>query len=248
VLIAQVGRPRSGDLGGAVPGRACVAPSLPMIRNLAVLPCVLFLVVLCPAEVGKVESLAPLTDATVPEAVRKVLDTTGYRVVLHDGSTAAELWLRKDVPARTGRGEPDALYPQLAESTLIGVLHFPQASTDYRGQPIPSGFYTLRYEMMPNDGNHLGAAPSRDFVLLIPAGSDPDPNAVFTFPDLVALSRKATSTKHPGPLNLTAASGGTPPPSVSKDDQDHFIFSAILKLASGGDLSFGLVVKGTAPQ
>jgi len=229
------------------PRRASGTPGLPMIRKLAVLPCVMMLLVVCQAEAGKVESLGPLTDAMVPEAVRKVLDTKGYRVVLPDGSMAAELWLRKDVPARTGRGDPDALYPQLAESTLIGVLRFPQASTDYRGQPIPSGFYTLRYEMMPNDGNHLGAAPSRDFVLLIPAGSDPDPNAVFTFPDLVALSRKATSTKHAGPLNLTAASGGIPP-SVSKDDQDHFIFFAILKLASGEDLSFGLVVKGTAPQ
>jgi len=224
----------------------CVVPSLPMVRNLAALLCVMVLPVLCQAQAGKVETLGPLTDSTVPEAVRKVLDTKGYRVVLDDGSTAAELWLRKGVPVRTGKGDSDALYPQLAESTLIGVLRFPQASTDYRGQPIPSGFYTLRYEMMPNDGNHLGAAPSRDFVLLIPAASDPDPDAVFTFQDLVALSRKATSTKHPGPLNLTAASGT--PPSVSKDDQDHSIFSATLKLASGEDLSFGLVVKGTAPQ
>jgi hypothetical protein len=216
-----------------------------MIRNL--LLCVIVLPALCQAQAGKVETLGPLTDSTVPEAVRKAVDTKGYRVVLDDGSTAAELWLRQGVPARMGRGDPDALYPQLAESTLIGVLRFPQASTDYRGQPIPPGFYTLRYEMMPNDGNHLGAAPSRDFVLLIPAASDPDPNMVFTFQDLVTLSRKATSTKHPGPLNLTAASGGTPP-SVSKDDQEHSIFSAILKLVSGEDLPFGLVVKGTAPQ
>jgi len=44
------------------------------------------------------------------------------------------------------------------------------------GQTISAGLYTLR------------SAPNRDFLLLIPAASDAGPNALFKFPDLVALS------------------------------------------------------------
>ena len=101
---------------------------------------------------------------------------------------------------------------------------------------------------MPNDGNHLGAAPNRDFLLLIPAASDANPNAAFKFQELMALSESAAGTKHPSPLSLVPADSGVTAPSVSKDDQDHWIFSARMKLTSGEELPFALVVKGTTQQ
>jgi hypothetical protein len=131
---------------------------------------------------------------------------------------------------------------------LVGVVHFPQAAADFRGHRIPAGFYTLRYELMPNDGNHLGAAPNQDFLLLIPAASDADPNATFKFQELIALSESATGTKHPSPLSLVQADSGVTAPAVSKDDQDHWTFSASMKLTSGEELPFALVVKGTTQQ
>ncbi len=201
-----------------------------------------------PAQNGKVENLPALSEKQVPESVRQTLDTSGYRILLDDGSNAAELWLRKSVPAGPRKESSDVLYSQLAESELIGVLHFSQASTDYRGQTIAAGYYTLRYALIPNDGNHLGAAPNRDFLLLIPADSDSDPNASYKFQELVSLSRKATGTKHPGPLSMVQPEGAGTAAAVSKDDQDHWIFSAGLKLASGEAVPFALVVKGTAQQ
>ncbi len=201
---------------------------------------------ICTAQAGKVETTGPPTDSTVPEAVRKVLDTKGYRIVLDDGTTTCEIWLRKDVPGPAKKNASGALYWQLAESTLVGVISFPQATTDYRGQPVKAGVYSLRYELLPNDGNHLGVAPNRDFLLLVPAGSDGDPNATLKFDELVNLSRKATGTRHPGPLSLVQAAGGAP--AVSKDDEEHWVFSAETKLESGEELPFSLVVKGTAPQ
>jgi len=129
----------------------------------------------------------------------------------------------------------------------VGVISFPQAKTDYRGQNIRKGTYTLRYELIPNDGNHLGVAPNRDFVLLVPAASDDNPDATFKFDELISLCRKATGTKHPGPLCLVQPESGTAA-AVSKDEEDHWIFSAGIKLASGEDLPIALVVKGTAPQ
>ena len=198
-------------------------------------------------QTGKIEPIGAVTDSRVAEGVKKVLEPKGYRVSLDDGSVVCEIWLRNKIPAQPKKDSPGALYSQLAESALVGVISFPQATTDYRGQNIPKGAYTLRYELIPNDGNHLGVAPNRDFVLLVPAASDDTPYATFKFDELVSLSRKATGTKHPGPLSLVQPESGTAA-AVSKDDEDHWIFSAAIRLASGEDLPIALIVKGTPPQ
>lgn len=195
---------------------------------------------------AKIETANRPANSAVPDAVWQVLDPKGYHVVLDDGTVACDIWLRKSVPSSGKKDVEGALYPQLASSTLVGVISLSAGATDYRGEPVKAGFYTLRYELLPNDGNHLGVAPNRDFLLLIPAASDPDPNAQFKSDALVNLSRGATGTPHPGPLSLVQA--GSSSPGVAKDDQDHWIFSGKLTLASGDELPFGLIVKGTAQQ
>jgi hypothetical protein len=193
---------------------------------------------------SKVEPGTAITDASVSDAVKKVLEPKSHHVVLEDGSTY-DIWLRDKVPAQS-KDVAGALYPQLAESTLVAVIAFAQASTDYRGQPIKAGLYTLRYELIPEDGNHLGVSENRDFLLLIPAGGDADPEAVMKFDDLVVQSRKATGSQHPAPISLVQAGSG--PPAVTQDDSEHWVFSAGLKLASGQTIPLGMVIKGTAPQ
>jgi hypothetical protein len=202
----------------------------------------------CAAQAGKVESVGPLTDNAVPQAVRQALDTKGYRVTLDSPTPFCELYIRKSIPAQTKKEVEGVAYPQLAESTMMGVIHFPQAAADFRGHRIPAGFYTLRYEIMPDDGNHLGAAPNRDFLLVIPAAADTDPRATFKFQDLVAMSAQTSGTKHPSPLSLVETSSPSSTPTVSKNDQGYWIFSSTMKLNSGEDLPFALVVEGTAQQ
>jgi hypothetical protein len=214
--------------------------------SLARIAVLLMLCPVCTAQSGKVESIGPLTNSAVSEQVRHSLDSMGYRLTLDDPKPCCELWLRKSVPAQTNKNS-ELVYPQFAESTLLGVIHFPQSAADFRGHPIPAGFYTLRYELLPDDGNHLGVAPNRDFVLLIPTQSDTDPNSRFKYQELVSMSAKTAGTKHPAPLNLTPADKPSPG-TVAKDDHEHWIFSASLKLVSGEDLSFALIVKGTAEQ
>jgi hypothetical protein len=202
----------------------------------------------CLAQAGKVETLGPPTDSSIPAAVVQALDSHGQRLKPADGSPVCDIWLRKSVPVQAAKKKEGEglLYPELSESTLVGVISFPQATTDFRGQPIAPGTYTLRYELIPDDGNHLGVAANRDFLLLVPVADDSDPAAVFKFDELVRMSRKATGTGHPGPMSLTQVSGqGT---ALSKDSEDHWIFSGTLKLDSGKDLPFALVVKGTAAQ
>ena len=214
---------------------------------LATIGLVLLLSLLSAAQNGKVESTGPLTDSAVPEKVRESLNDKGYRLTLDDPKPACELWLRKSIPAATKKGPEAAAYPQLAESTLVGVVHFFQAAADFRGHQIPAGFYTLRYSLIPDDGNHLGVSPNPDFLLLIPAQSDSDPSAAFKFQELVTMSARTGGTKHPSPLSLPPAdkpSTGT----LARDDQDHWIFSASLKLASGEEIPFALIVKGIAQQ
>jgi hypothetical protein len=76
-----------------------------------------------------------------------------------------ELWMRKSVPAQTKKDLESVAYPQLAESTLVGRRPFLTSRRRFLRRRIPAGFYTLRYQLMPNHGNHLGAAPNRDFLL-----------------------------------------------------------------------------------
>jgi len=193
---------------------------------------------------AKVERIDRAQLSSVPESIWKVLDGKGYRLFLDDGSQLCDIWLRKDTPKSTSKAAESALYPQIAPSTMMGLISFPKGTTDYKGDAVPAGFYTLRYELLPADGNHLGVAPNPDFVILVPATSDPNPTAEFKAQELVTLSRKATGSQHPAPLSLVQAGDSE----LTRDDQDHWIFSGKLGMASGSSLAFGLVVKGTAPQ
>ncbi len=199
------------------------------------------------AQTGKVETMGSLSDPIVPQPIRQALAAQGYRIVLDDSSPVAEVWFRKSIPPQPKNAGSDAVYDRLPESSFIGVLHFTRDSNDYRGQSVPAGFYTLRYALMPNDGDHLGVAPSRDFLLLVPASVDPGPEAAPKASELFSLSRQASRTRHPAPLSLVPAEGRAPS-GISKDDEGHSIFTTTLHLASGEEMPLALVVKGTAPQ
>lgn len=196
---------------------------------------------------AKVEPIGPLADAAASDALKKALEPAGYRVLLDDGSEWCKIWLAASVPVSGKTDVEGALFPQLSESTLIGAISFTKPATDYRGQEIQPGLYTLRYELLPNDGNHLGVADNRDFALLIRAADDPDPAAKFDFKQLVTLSRKATGTAHPGPINLVQPASDAAP-AVSNDGQEHWVFADKLKTPTGGPLLIGIVVKGKAAE
>ena len=101
---------------------------------------ILVVSLLCAAQAGKVESVGPLTDDAVPQAVRQALDTKGYRLTLDASTPVCDLWIRKSIPAQTKKDVEGVAYPQLAESTLVAVIHFPQAAADFRGHRNPRRF------------------------------------------------------------------------------------------------------------
>lgn len=193
----------------------------------------------------KLEPAGPVTDKAVPEAVRSSLESEGVRVTL-SGEPWCDLWLRKGIPDEKDR-TPGALHGQLAVSTAVGVIRFLAPATDFRGQAIRPGFYTLRYALAPADASHLGVSEYPDFLLVVPAAEDSNPDTRFKFDDLMDLSRKATGTRHPGVLSLTRASG-TSFPAVTTNDLGHVVLQVKGRLRSGAEAPIALVVKGHAEQ
>jgi hypothetical protein len=182
----------------------------------------------------KFEKTSDAPPAGISPAVQGLLGSDALKVTGPDGFYC-ELWLRKSVPAAA---KPDTelgvTFGTIAVGTLVGVIQFPAEMIDYRAQHIHPGVYTLRYALMPTDGNHMGQAPQRDFLLASPVAVDTDP-ATVTFDQAVALSAKTTGTKHSSVWSLGPPYDSTAPSIVY--DQESQVW----------DLEFSLTIEGTGP-
>jgi len=197
---------------------------------------------------AKVELVGAFADQSASASVRGALEPSGYKVSLDSGAEVCQIWLRKGLPPQTKTDVQGAIFTSLGNSSLIGVVTFPNKTTDYRGQPIKAGSYTLRYAVHPADGNHMGIAVDRDFLLMTPVSIDQDATAQMKFEDLVKMSAKSAGTNHPAGLNLISAEGQKTFPSAYQDDSNHTVFVSKLKTASGSEIPFALIVKGVADQ
>ena len=212
--------------------------------------CLLFLTIPLPAlsDNGKIDTTGPFTDPGAFESVKNALEAEGYRVVESNGDVVCEIWLRNGVPTREPTDVLGAVYTQLEESVLVGILSFPNGGMDYRGQPIKPGAYTMRYEVLPDDGDHQGAASLRDFLLLIPVAADSMVDARFNFEEFVKMSTLATGTNHPAPLNLAYPESEENLPTLTETYEGHVVFTAMVKDTSGAAFPIALIVKGTSDQ
>jgi len=217
-------------------------------RILASIVVVAGIAVLALANGAKIEPVGAFADQSASESVRGALEATGHKVSLDGGAEVCRIWLRKALPPQAKTDVQGAIFGSFGNSSLIGVIRFPNKTTDYRGQAIKAGAYTLRYAVHPADGNHMGIAPDRDFLLMIPLSVDQDANAQIKFEDLVKMSAKSAGTNHPAGLNLIPAEGQKTFPSAYQDDSNHTVFVAKLKPASGPEIPFALIVKGVADQ
>src|ERR1051326_608181 len=182
-----------------------------------------------------------MTAPGVSDAVRGALDTKGVRVVGSDGKPLCEIWFRKEIP--TVKAEvPNANFGQIPEGTFVGVINFPAGASDFRGQAIKAGYYTLRYGLILNDGNHLGVSSFRDFLLLGPVADDKD-IAALSFDNMVAQSRVAAGGNHPSPWSLVPATSSDGLPRIVKNDVEHIIVEVKVTTKSG-PLAIGMVVVG----
>ena len=190
----------------------------------------------------KVESTGELKEAKVAEAMRGALEPKGVRVISDDGKAVCQVWFGKEIPA-VKNDVPGASFGQIPEGAFIGVINFPTNTSDFRGQGIKAGFYTMRFGLILQDGNHLGVSPARDFFLLCPVGEDKDPSTQLKTEDLVKMSRNASGTGHPTVWFVGPATSDKDLPKVIKDDHEHVILETKLTTKSG-PLAIGLIIIG----
>lgn len=181
------------------------------------------------------------------DKLKAVLAMEGYRVYLPNTLACCEVWLAKSVEAKK-KDVPGAYYPEFHESEFLGVIKFGKdGGGDFRGQTIKPGAYTMRYEMLPTDGNHMGVAPYPDMVLLIQIGDDPDPAATFDFGRMIELSAKASGTQHPAAFEMMPA-GASDEAAVTQTDDGWIVFQAAVTTADGKPMKVAFVVKGSGEQ
>jgi hypothetical protein len=137
----------------------------------------------------------PPADVLSAQVVAK-LSPTGFKLIGPDAKAHREIWLAKELTVRPDF-EPSLsiLYP-LQSGSLVGAMRLPFKGSDFRGQEIPAGTYTLRYANQPEDGNHVGTFETRDFLLMLPAASDTDPKTL-EGTDFFATSAESAGSTHP---------------------------------------------------
>jgi len=164
---------------------------------------------------------------TLPKGVgvkiAALIDKAGFQISSSKGPVCS-VWLVKDVPIRDKfKPSLSVKYPFTA-GQLVGLLqvHGKNGYTDFRGQELNPGVYTLRYGQQPEDGNHVGTSELADFLLALPAKIDQDPKPIFGFEDLSMKSAKSAGATHPAIFSMLPAEKPIKAASVSHDEDHDF--------------------------
>ncbi|HUS05851.1 MAG TPA: hypothetical protein VMZ52_06135 [Bryobacteraceae bacterium] len=177
--------------------------------------------------------------AGAPPAFPDLLQKDGIKVM--DGKKmVCELWFRSTAPSGPKSAEDNVSLPTIPQGALLGVIRFTEKFSDRRGQSIAPGTYTLRYSMFPQNGDHQGVAPQRDFLLLTPVAEDKDPAATPKFDALVAMSRKASGTPHPAVLSFWKQESDFKAGIAQQGEHDWVLQTKL------GDLPVAVIVVGKA--
>jgi hypothetical protein len=197
--------------------------------------------------VSRIEKNTPgaLVFDNLPAPLYRGVEDSGYSVTL-DGKQFAEIWLAKNV-AGEGSGNTSAVYPQFAKGAFLGLIVFNSAAKDFRGQPIKPYVYSMRYDLMPSDGNHMGAAPQPDFALLVGVSMDGTPDKAASEADMLSGSRGASGTGHPATFSLVPADSVKDFPSVFKSEEGFDVVAAKINV-NGKPVPVAIVLRGQAAQ
>lgn len=192
---------------------------------------------------------SPQAEGVAPE-LAKQFAANGYRVKRDASRTVCELWLCKELeikPDFTPAG--GRLYP-FEPGQLIGLVHYSRKSSDFRDQTVASGWYTLRYELQPVDGNHVGTSPTRDFLLLVKAEHD-EVDKDWDLKELQSLSSEAIGASHPAMICLQEPVKEAKPFVRHNAEADWWILHVMAKGKAEGksvDIPLDMVIEGHAAE
>ena len=176
--------------------------------------------------------------ATVAAPLQTLLSPDAHKVAI--GSTTLEFWWVKALPVAGGG---PAAWSQVAEGALVGVVRVTGAFKEIRGKTVNPGVYTLRLGLQPQNGDHLGASPFREFLLLSPASVDADPKPL-GFDATVAVSKQTIGTSHPAALSLDPPVSSAAVLSSYANELDHKGLTFQVATTPAGTLKFGLILVG----
>lgn len=191
---------------------------------------------------------ATLQKAQPPEgaapAISQKLAPDGVRVAV--GKTVTlDFWWVAALPLKAGGTA--ASWADVEEGSLVGAVRIPADFRDMRGRVIKAGVYTLRYGIQPQNGDHLGVSPFRDFLLLSPVAADQDP-APRGHDGTIELSKQSIGGSHPGVWSIDPPVAGAAPLSLHKTELGHdAVIMDVPVVRDGkpsGSLKFGLVLIG----
>ncbi|UCF37260.1 MAG: hypothetical protein JSU96_21145 [Acidobacteriota bacterium] len=211
-----------------------------MIRRTLILLSLLVLTIsIVLAAEPTVEKQEIVVPEVVGEAIRAAVGSQAL-VVSAGEAEIANIWLRGELQsAGNPSTELGVSFGSIEAGSLVGVIQILGQWSDYKMNPIPAGTYTLRYGVMPADGNHMGVSTYRDFLMLIDPSADTDPASALDMVELLTGSSQASGVPHPAVLALFPIWDDVSEPVIVKNDMDQWTLAVKL-----GDKVLGLVVEG----
>lgn len=164
-------------------------------------------------------------------------------VVVTRGTSRLEFWWTRGLPLSTDT--PD--WTQVPAGALLGALRLVDPLPDIRGHTIPPGVYTLRFALQPQDGDHMGVSPYRQFLIVSPAADDRTPEPL-GLDGAVDLGKKTQNRSHPAVLSIDPPASGETPGSIVRTEEGHTAVVHSVPVvrdgAPAGALTFGLIIVG----
>ncbi len=176
----------------------------------------------------------------VPAAGRELIAQDAIALKSHD-TVVAEFWMRTVEFEGEPGGGFGVRYDMIPEGAYLGVVSFPEKGSDFREQSIPSGIYSLRYGLHPENGDHMGVASSRDFAILSPVDKDVEAMKNYEFEALMKLTSEV-GNPHPTVARLELPEGDDAP-NLWEDDYENWVLDLAV-----ADAVIGIVVDGHAEE
>jgi hypothetical protein len=178
--------------------------------------------------------------AELAEPIRALLAEPSITVTR--GDVLLEFWWATLLPVKPGASGAPA-WASIADGAVVGALRVDKPLPDIRGMSIKPGVYTLRYALQPQDGDHMGASPFREFLLVAPAAIDTAAEPA-GYKGAVALAKKTVGKPHPASLSLDPPAASGDPGAIVTNDAGHKAVVFRVPVAGGGQLTFGLILVG----
>ena len=196
-----------------------------------------------PSALAATPQKAQPPDGIAP-AISQKLAADGVRVVVNPATTL-DFWWVSGLSLKPGANA--ASWMDVEEGSLVGAVKIPADFRDIRGRIIKAGVYTLRYGIQPQNGDHLGVSPFRDFLLLSPVAVDQDP-APRGHDGTIEISKQSIGGSHPGVWSIDPPVASGAPMSPHKTELGHdAVIMEVPVVRDGkpaGSLKFGLVLIG----